>query len=65
MHYHDDSSVLRDQDLEGDNEHPDGNEHEVFEDSLADINLVVNLSCADHVEDLHQHESCEDPGGVS
>ena len=33
--------------------------------AFKDIEFVMNLSCADHVPDLHEHEEVEDPGSVT
>lgn len=49
---------------DGNNE-PHENEHCVLVETLEDVPLVVDLSRADHVPDLHEHEEVEYPSHVA
>jgi len=44
---------------------PQNNEDWVLENAFEDVKLIVDLSCSDHVKDLHEDESCEDEGQVT
>ena len=54
------SSELGDQNLTAHYDEPKNNEHGVFEYSIEDVPLVMDLTAADHVHDLHEHERGED-----
>ena len=56
---------LREDHLDHENGHPDSAEHSVGNDSGEDVELVVDLSSVDHVEDLHENKGCEDDSHVS
>lgn len=47
------------------NDNPDDAERWVTQNSFQDIEFVINLSRADHVKDLHEHEQVEDNGKMS
>jgi len=47
---------LRAENLNDDDNSPDNEECWVAEDAFEDVDLVVDLSGADHVEDLHEHK---------
>lgn len=47
------------------NNEPNNNESIVSEDSVKHIELVMDLSRADHVPDLEEDEEVEDPGDVT
>ena len=53
------SSELDNEKLSEHNDDPNNHEHGVSEDSIEDVELVIDLSRAKHVEDLHQHEQVE------
>ena len=59
------SSVVDDDELKGYNDNPDNQEGPVGTDSFEHIQLVVNLSRADHVPDLEEDELMEDKGDVA
>jgi len=59
------SEELGYENLNDGNDNPDDAERWVTQDSLEDIEFVINLSWADHVEDLHEHEEVEDNGKMS
>jgi hypothetical protein len=44
---------------------PENDKDQVLVDALKDVPLVVDLTCAQHVEDLHEHESSEDESQVT
>lgn len=48
-----------------DDEEPEHNEDWVLENALEDVPFVVDLSGADHVEDLHKHKGGEDESQVA
>ena len=54
------SSELGDQNLTAHDNDPKNNEHGVFENAIEDIPLIMDLTAADHVKDLHEHERGED-----
>jgi len=54
------SSELGDQNLTAHNNEPKNNEHGVFEDAIEHVPLIMDLTAADHVHDLHEHERGED-----
>ena len=54
------SSELSDQNLTTHYHDPKNNEHGVFEDAIEDVPLIMDLTAADHVKDLHEHERGED-----
>jgi hypothetical protein len=62
MHLESPSSVLDNEELSEHNDDPNNHEHGVGEDSIEDVELVIDLSSAKHVEDLHQHEQVEHDG---
>ena len=49
--------------LDDDDNGPDNKESWVREDAFEDIDLISNLSGANHVENLHEHEEVEDVAG--
>jgi hypothetical protein len=54
------SSELGDQNLTAHDNDPKNNEHGVFENAIEDIPLIMDLTAADHVKDLHEHKRGED-----
>lgn len=60
MHGHESSEQLGADDLNDNNNSPDSHECWISGDSLKDVDLVGNLSRANHVEDLHEDEEVED-----
>lgn len=50
------------QDYDGEN---DNQEHPVFEQTLEDVELVVEFSGVEEIEDLQHHEGVEDKGEVA
>lgn len=59
------SEKLAAADLSDDDGGPDDDEGGVSGDALEDVLLIVDLSGADHVEDLHEHEKVEDHSEVA
>lgn len=53
------SSELDNEELSENNDDPDNHEHSIGEDSIEDVELVIDLSSAKHVKDLHQHKQVE------
>ena len=51
--------------LNDDDDCPNDHESWVREDTLKDINLIIDFSGANHVENLHENEEIEDDGEVS
>lgn len=62
---HESSEELAAADLRDHDYGPDDDEGGVGGDALEDVLLIVDLSGADHVEDLHEHEQIEDDGQVA
>lgn len=62
MDGHESSEDLDADNLEDDDDWPDDEEGRVGEDSIENVNFIVDLSCADHVEDLHEDEHVENNG---
>lgn len=65
MDGHKSSKKLRADNLEDDNNGPNYNECWIGENTFKNIHLVVNLSCTDHVEDLHEDKHVEDDSQMS
>ena len=59
------SGVLGDNELTNHDDDPYKDEHKVGVNSFEDVKLVMNLSGANHVEDLEQHECVENEGQVT
>ena len=51
---------MGDQNLTAHDNDPENNEHGVFEDAIEDVPLIMDLTAADHVKDLHEHKRGED-----
>lgn len=60
----DEVGELNDDDLESEDDDPHTEEHEVVEEAGEDVPLVMDLSGADHVHNLHKHEQVEEEGEV-
>lgn len=56
MYWHESSEVLSTENLDNKDNSPDNHEGWVSKDSTEDVNFVIDLSGADHVEDLHEDE---------
>ena len=54
MHRHESAKELCAKNLEYHDDGPNNNESWVGTDTFKHINLIVNLSSANHVEDLHE-----------
>ena len=54
-----------DSDLSNDNDSPHSKEHEVLVHAFKDILLIMDLSGANHIPDLHEYEEVEDPSHVT
>lgn len=65
MNGHKSSKVLGAENLDDDNDGPNDDEGRVSGDTIEDIQLVVNLSRANHVENLHENEQIENNGQMS
>jgi hypothetical protein len=50
---------LSEENLDDNNDGPDNNEGRISGDTSEDVNFVIDLSRADHVEHLHEHEQVE------
>jgi hypothetical protein len=61
----DSARELGDETLEDNNSKPDDNKVHVFEHSSKNVQLIVNLSAANHVEDLEEHKEVEYSGEMS
>lgn len=59
------SSERDEKNLEDNNCNPDDGEVQVVADSIENIPFVIDLSAANHVEDLEEHEQVEDSGQMS
>jgi len=57
--WHEPSEVLSAENLDDNNDGPDNNEGRISGDTSEDVNFVIDLSRADHVEHLHEHEQVE------
>jgi len=51
--------------LSKNNKYQNNNEDEIGVNAFKDVELVVDLSGSEHVEDLHEHESSENEGQVT
>jgi hypothetical protein len=49
-----------DETLKSDDENHDHNEHGIGMNLFHEVPFIIDLSCAQHVEDLHPHEHVED-----
>lgn len=65
MHLKSPSSILNYEDLSEDNNEPNSHEHGICKDTIEDVNLIIDLSGTEHVEDLEKHEKVEYNGQVS
>lgn len=59
------SRELRDQELTDEDDDPDRDKHGVGEETTANVDLVINFSGGNHVEDLHHNENVEENGKVA
>ena len=59
------SSVLDNKEVDNDNDNPDDEESNVVKETLANVNLVMDLPCGDHVDDLKPDEQVEDESHVT
>ena len=59
------ASVLDDQEVNGDNSHPDAHESSVCQEVITDVELIVDLSGGYHVHDLQPDEKVEDESQVA
>jgi len=64
-HFEDHTSELSDADLEAENEEPDSHEDGVLKHSLEDVEFVMDLAGAEHVDDLEHHEGGEEESPVA
>lgn len=64
-HFEDYTSELGDEDLESEDEEPDSHEDRVREHSLEDVEFVMDLARAEHVDDLEHHEGSEEESPVA
>jgi len=64
MNLHEFSEELCATNLNDNNDGPYDHESWVGEDTIKDVNLVVDLSWADHVEDLHEDKEVENNSQV-
>mmetsp|Transcript_41235 Transcript_41235/g.62745 ORF Transcript_41235/g.62745 Transcript_41235/m.62745 type:complete len:202 (-) Transcript_41235:1946-2551(-) len=65
MNLHGPAADQDDKDLTDDDNEPHRDEHGVGEDALEDVDLIVDLTRSQHVEDLEEHEQVEDNGKVA
>jgi len=65
MDRHESSEELSAEDLDDNNDGPHDDEWRVGGDAWEDVHLVINLSGANHVEDLHENEQVEHHSQVS
>lgn len=65
MAVHDSTRELNEDNLKDSNSKPNSNEVEVLTDVLEHIHLIIDLSAADHVEDLEPHKEVENSGQMS
>ena len=56
---------LNDEEVHNDDDDPDNEEGWVVEEASADVLLVMDLPCGDHVDDLKPNEEVEDEGHVT
>ena len=56
---HGKGTELNNGNLSNDDDDPDAHEHWVGEDAREDIDLIMDLSGSEHVEDLEKHEQVE------
>jgi len=54
------ASILNDKEVDHDNDYPDDQEGWIVEEALANVQLVMNLSGSNHVNDLKPDEQIED-----
>lgn len=64
-HFEDDAGELCDEDLEAENEEPDSHEDRVGKHSSEDVEFVMDLAGAEHVDDLEHHEGSEEESPVA
>ena len=64
MHFQGGSTQNHNENLTSTDGEPNSQEQWVLEDSFKDLDLVIDLSCAKHVEDLEEHKEIEDEGQV-
>lgn len=65
MHLENVASHLGQDDLETDDEDPDGDEHEVIADSRENVEFIMDLPGGEHVSDLEEHEQGEEEGELA
>lgn len=65
MDRHEHSKELDANDLEDNDNGPDSQECWVSKDSFENVNLVIDLSSTNHVEDLHENKHVEYNGQVT
>lgn len=46
--------------MTGNDQEPEDDENDVLVDALKDVKLIMDLARANHIKDLHKHESGED-----
>ena len=56
---------LNDEEVHNDDDDPDNEEGWVVEEASADVLLVMDLPCGDHVDDLEPNEEVKDEGHVT
>lgn len=54
-----------DEDLTSNNNKPEDDEGGIGEEAVENIPLIVNFPAANHVENLHKHESSKDEGEMA
>ena len=59
------TSVLDDQEVDDNDDNPNDEEGNVVEEALADVDLVVDFSGGEHVDNLKPDEQVEDEGHVT
>jgi len=65
MDTHSSLSKDDDQDLSEEDSEPNTKEQWVLEDSLKNVDFIIDLSSTEHVEDLKEHKEVEDEGQMS
>lgn len=65
MHWDESAEELAAEDLNNDDDGPDDDECRVREDSLEDVEFILDLSGANHIENLHEYEQVEDDSQVA
>jgi len=60
MNRYESTKKLSAKDLDDDNDCPNDQEGWVGQDAIENVQLVIDLSGADHIEDLHEDEQVED-----